>query len=76
MRGYQRGRLSLNTHWELYRQYAPLIVGYVVLLDGVYSPTSLIASEYINVGVFEHNCRHRASFLVKTCDFFPTIKID
>ena len=70
------GRLSLHGERELDGEHGPLVVGNIVLLDGVDPAAALVAAENVNVRVLEDNGRHCASSLVEVCNSLPPVHVD
>jgi hypothetical protein len=71
----QSGGLGFHRERELDRQYAPLVIGNVVLLNRVNSARAFIATENINVTILKHYRWHSASLLIKVRDPLPPIHV-
>ena len=72
----ERGGLGLDGEGELDRQHCPVVERHVVLLDAVDAAAPLVATEHVDVGVFEDDRRRGASLLVQLGDLLPPVHVD
>ena len=72
----QGGCLCLDGERELYWHDGPVIISHIILLYSIDPSAALVATENVDIAIFEYHGWHRTSFLVQLCYLFPSIKVN